>query len=29
MTEGERVALDPMLMTVLSACILRERFRLG
>jgi asparagine synthase (glutamine-hydrolysing) len=29
MTEGERVALDPMLMTVLSACILRERFGLS
>jgi len=29
MTVGDRVAWDPMLMTILSACVLRERFGLG
>jgi asparagine synthase (glutamine-hydrolysing) len=29
MTDGERTAWDPLLMAVLSACVLQERFRLG
>lgn len=29
MTEGDRVAWDPLLMSVLSACVLQERFRLA
>ncbi len=29
MTEGDRVAWDPMFMSILSACVLQERFRLG
>jgi asparagine synthase (glutamine-hydrolysing) len=29
MTDGERTAWDPLLMAVLSACVLQERFRLA
>jgi asparagine synthase (glutamine-hydrolysing) len=29
MTDGERTAWDPLLMAILSACVLQERFRLG
>ena len=29
MTEGDRVAWDPMLMSILSACVLAQRFKLG
>lgn len=29
MTEGDRVAWDPVLMSILSACVLQERFQLG
>ena len=28
MTNADRVAWDPVLMSVLSACVLQERFRL-
>lgn len=29
MAEGDRVAWDPVLMSILSACVLQDRFRLG